>query len=54
MMKDNDEESQPELIGVMTLIFGFESKITEEEYFNEMEQKKLNWVFTPKLIRDRA
>ena len=38
----------------MTLIFGYESKITKEEYDNEMAQKKLNWLFTPKLIRDRA
>lgn len=41
MMLNNEDDKNPDLTGVLMLIFGFEAVVTKEQFDEEIAHKKL-------------
>ena len=52
-MRLSEEEDKPELTGFILLLFGYESRMSKEEYDEAIILPKVNWVFSGEQIRDR-
>ena len=39
--------------GIMDLLFGYDSVLTGEQYLDRATSDECNWIFSPKLIREK-
>uniref|UniRef100_A0A7S3CSH0 Uncharacterized protein n=1 Tax=Strombidium rassoulzadegani TaxID=1082188 RepID=A0A7S3CSH0_9SPIT len=47
------ELEEPEKVGFIMLVFGYDSKVSKEDFLNVLSQSKCSWVFRPLKIRER-
>lgn len=46
-MEDNKSE------GIISLIFGPESKLSKQRFFEQLNKQECDWIYNPSLIRSR-
>ena len=53
-MRECEEESKPELTGFLMQLFGYEAKLSREEYDTKMaEDQSITYIFSARRIRER-
>ena len=49
----SEEEDKVEHTGFLMLLFGYESRLSRDDYLNQIVRPDCNWIFTPEGIRHR-
>ena len=50
-MRDSDNDSYQ---GFISLVFGYEAKLSHADFIERMQTKDCSWIFSPEKIRPKA